>query len=95
MIRPITYLETCISNNDNVLQTCFIFDNAFEVSPQQFVRTRHRQIIAISDSVYEFFLQKIWPYNQREQIELIEYSFLYFSKLNYVERKVKSLLEII
>ena len=95
MIRPITYLETCISNNDNVLQTCFIFDNTFEVSLWQFVRTRHRQIIAIGDSAYEFFLQKIWLYNQREWIELIKYSFLYFLKLNYVERKVKSLPEII
>jgi len=32
MIGPITYLEAYISDDDD-LQTCFVFDNAFEMSP--------------------------------------------------------------
>ena len=33
MIGPITHLEACTSNNDDVLQTCFVFNNAFEMFP--------------------------------------------------------------
>ena len=95
MIRLIPHFEAYISNDDDVFQTCFVFDNVFEVSSWQFVRTKCRWVVVVGDSAYEFYLQKVQPCNCKEKIKLVKNGFIYFSKLNCVERRVKSLLEIV
>ena len=53
-----TYINTCISNVDELVEIYIIFDNSLEVSPRQFVWSRSQGVAAFLDHTNEFFFQE-------------------------------------
>ena len=50
-----TYINTCISNIDKLVEICIIFDDSLEMSPRQFVWPRSQDVATFLDYTNEFF----------------------------------------
>ena len=61
VVWPMPQIDTSISDVDDVAKTIILFENGFEMIPQQLVWSWHRQVIALVDCMFEFFLGKWIP----------------------------------
>jgi len=57
----VSKIDTSISNFNDIAKTFVLFENRLEMIPRQFVWFWCRQVIAIADSMLEFFLGKQCP----------------------------------
>ena len=57
-----TYIDTCISDIDNINKVSFIFANSFEMFSRNTIWSRSRQIIALDNGTFEFFIRKRQPF---------------------------------
>ena len=51
-------INTCISNVNELVETCIIFDDSLKMSSRQFVWSRSQGITIFLDCTNEFFFQK-------------------------------------